>query len=136
MPSSSLKTDTGSLVGGDPLFLNLSNHPSAGWSEEQRGAALELASCVMDLPFPAVEPVLDEAEVAALAAEVLAQVPAGTTAAMVQGEFTLTFRLVRALEARGVPCFAATTAREVVERGGEKLSTFRFVRFRRYGDGG
>jgi hypothetical protein len=118
------------------VLLNLSNHPAARWEPEQRVAALALAPRVEDLPFPVVEPSLDEAGVAALAEQVLAQVPPGTVAAMVQGEFTLTFRLVRALEARGVPCFAATTAREVVERGGEKLSTFRFVRFRRYGDGG
>lgn len=71
---------------------------------------------------------------AALAARLMNPRPA---AAMVQGEFTLAFHLVRELEAQGVPCYAATT-RRVAETAAladgtvEKKARFEFVQFRRY----
>lgn len=122
---------------GDTVFLNLSNHPSAGWSDEQRAAALELAPRIEDLPFPNVPPEADEKEVGRLTEQVLGRVPAGTSHAMVMGEFTLTYALVRGLLARGIVCVVATTQREKVETTtgtGEKttVSRFRFERFRRY----
>lgn len=36
------------------------------------------------------------------------------------------------LQASGIRCVASTTARDVVEEGGVKVSKFRFVRFREY----
>jgi len=115
------------------MFLNISNHPVQKWDAAQRQAAEGMASPVVDLPFPAVPPEADEDLVAALCEQVLAQVPDAATHAMVQGEFTLTFALVKELQARGVVCVAATTARDVVEGpDGTKMSRFRFVRFREY----
>lgn len=114
------------------VFLNISNHPSSSWAPAQIEAAQTLAPRVVDLPFPKVDPSTDERGIDALAQRVLERLPTGTTAAMVQGEFTLSFRLVRALEALGVPCFAATTERCSVEQQGRRISQFRFVRLRRY----
>ena len=121
-----------------PLLVNLSNHPSACWSDEQKLAALKLAPQIMDLPFPAVPPEADTHEIDALADEVLAiarlttQAP-GATHAMVQGEFTLAHALVRKLQQIGIVCVAATTRREVVEQtGGTRTTRFNFVRFREY----
>ncbi len=117
---------------GSGIFLNLSNHPCERWTEPQVASAKVHAPLLVDLPFPNVDPDLDEQGVDELVAEIVSQVPQETTAALVQGEFTLCFRLVQALEARGIPCFAATSERRVVQVGERKESRFRFVRLRRY----
>lgn len=120
-----------------PVFVNLSNHPSACWSEGQRNAALRLAREVRDLPFPAVPPEAGIDEINALANELVGRLQKempGTTHAMVQGEFTLAYALVRRLQQMGIVCLAATTRREVVEQsGGAKTTRFDFVRLREYG---
>lgn len=119
------------------LLVNLSNHLSAHWSHPQREAALKLAPAIRDLPFPAVPPEADTETIIALADEVVARLSTempGATHAMVQGEFTLAFALVRRLQQIGVTCVAATTRREVVEHSeGAKTMRFEFVRFREYG---
>ena len=118
---------------GPTVFANITNHPSAEWSEEQRRAALRLADRIVDIPFPEVPPEADGDAVAKLADDVLAQLPPGTTHALVQGEFTLTMELVRRLQDRGIRCLAATTVRDVETReDGSQLRRFRFVRFRDY----
>jgi CRISPR-associated protein Csx16 len=61
------------------------------------------------------------------------QLPPTSTHALVQGEFTLAFEIVRRLQERNITCLAATTKRHVEDSGeGRKTSTFRFVRFRSY----
>jgi CRISPR-associated protein Csx16 len=119
-----------------PLLVNLSNHPSACWSEAQKEAALQLATEIWDLPFPAVLPEVDAEEINALADAVVTRLVTeapGATHAMVQGEFTLAHALVRKLQQIGIVCIAATTRREVVEQpGGAKTTRFNFVRFREY----
>ena len=68
-----------------------------------------------------------------MAAEIVLGLPLDTREAMVQGEFTLAFTLVRRLQRRGIICLAATTKR-VVEMldDGSTLRKFVFVRFRPY----
>ena len=93
-------------------------------------ASLAIAAPVVDILFPNVPPDADEFEVEALGREVLEQVERReAVAALVQGDFTLTYFLVRELTARGIPCYAATTPR-IAET--EKVSQFRFTRFRKY----
>jgi hypothetical protein len=58
-------------------------------------------------------------------------------AAMVQGEFTLICLIVRHLQEMGIACYSAIACRDVDGRSQsdgstKKISTFRFVRFRRY----
>lgn len=114
-------------------FVNLSNHPIAKWDDAQMQAARNLAERVQDVMFPVVPPDADEKVIGTLADKCLAQIPRETTHALVQGEFTLTFELVRRLQARGITCLAATTARNVEEEAnGRKVSSFAFVRFRAY----
>jgi CRISPR-associated protein Csx16 len=114
-------------------FVNLSNHPSAKWEEAQMQAARVLAECIEDVMFPAVPPDADEKAIGTLAKECIARVPPETTHALVQGEFTLTFELVRRLQASGITCLAATSTRNVEEEAdGRKVSSFTFVRFRVY----
>jgi hypothetical protein len=96
------------------LLVNLSNHPSADWSDAQKKAALKLAPNIRDLTFPAVSPEADTEEINALADELVERLRTempGATHAMVQGEFTLAHALVRRLQQTGVVCVAATTRR-------------------------
>lgn len=114
-------------------FVNLTNHPTATWSEAQLSAARALAERILDIPFPDVAPDADEKTIKALAESCVAGMPPETSHALVQGEFTLTVELVRRLQARGITCLAATSSREVDEdAAGRRTSTFTFVRFRAY----
>lgn len=120
------------------IFINHTNHPSEKWSAAQRQAA-EAFGEIVDVPFPAIPPEWDEHQVAKLAAseaeELLAEHPA---AVLVQGEFTYTYALIEHLRAAGIPALAACSRREAVETVAPdgstvRTSTFRFLRFRRYG---
>ena len=123
------------------VFLNLSNHPIAQWSEAQRNGARalgfgEVADAVP--PLPMVPPEMDEAGVVALADEAASRAVAqGARAAFVAGEYTLVYALVHKLCERGVRCFATTSARDVVVTldttgASVKQTVFRFVRWREY----
>lgn len=115
------------------MLLNLSNHPSAKWSETQQAAAEARYSKVEDLPFPNIDPNWTEAEVQRLAEEYLEQViQMAPTAVHIMGEMTFTYTLVRQLMAAGIPCLASTTERIVSEEEGKKVVQFKFVQFRRY----
>jgi hypothetical protein len=116
------------------IFLNLSNHPSSGWSDTQKNAARELAPELVDLDFPWVEPEMSLDELEKNATKIVdAELPGGVSHAMIQGEFTMTTLLVKALQAKGIRCYAATTQRVTDDEGeGLQRSLFRFVQFRPY----
>jgi hypothetical protein len=123
----SLSPQTGSC------FVNLTNHPSTHWERDQAEAALSLAERIEDVRFPNVPPEASEKDLAAMAEACVAQLPPTSTHALVQGEFTLAFEIVRRLQERNITCLAATTDRQVENSGGgRKTSRFRFVRFRSY----
>ncbi len=119
------------------MFVNFTNHPYKTWSLRQKAAAAAYGS-VADLPFPAVDPAADEAEISRLAdgyeAKIAAMAP---QAVLCQGEFTLCHELIQRLTARGIRVLAACTQRVVSERADAngqwiKQATFEFVRFRCY----
>lgn len=118
-----------------PLFLNLSNHPSSAWSDEQLAAARQYGE-VKDMEFPAIGPDADEAAIVALAEEyekkIMDLAKNKHLTVHIMGEMTFTFCLVERLKRKGIDCVASTTNRQVEERDGQKLSTFQFVRFRNY----
>jgi CRISPR-associated protein Csx16 len=120
------------------VFLNVSNHPSTEWGNRQRREAEALGGQIKDEPFPEVSPDATQEEVRRLGAGLVERIAGmGPAAAMIQGEFTLAFWLVRELELRRIPCYAATTQRvmETNRRDDgavQKVSRFEFVRFRRY----
>lgn len=130
--TSDARDPTAEPGGSGGVFANISNHPVADWSATQKAAAHAHAARIANVPFPAVPPDADEAQVHALASAVMDALPAGTTHALVQGEFTLTYALVRALQVRDVVCFAATSDRISEESGDLRLTEFRFSRLRRY----
>ena len=103
------------------MFVNFTNHPSGSWSAAQRRAA-QVYGEILDLPFPE------------WAARILALRPA---CVLCQGEMTLTTRVVRLLQSRGVPVVAACSARCAASRTDadgctHRQTEFRFVQFREY----
>lgn len=121
----------------EKTFINLSNHPSENWDEEQKNAAGQYGR-IVDIPFPGVAARADEKEIELLAAQYLDHIMLYRCAAvMVQGEFTFTYHLVKLLEKAGITALAACSERNVeniVNRDGSvsKKVDFRFVRFRKY----
>lgn len=117
-------------------FFNVSNHPSNKWSEAQKAAALALTDGeIIDVPFPNVPPTASEEDVDKLADEITGKIGPGHVA-MVQGEFSLTFKATSKLKSRGVTVVVATTERnskETVQPDGtvKKETVFEFCRFRR-----
>ena len=120
------------------MFANLTNHLKNQWPEEQRIAVECIAQPIVDYPVPGVDPSATAEAVGELARTTAATViMAGPTAALVEGEFTLSYALVRLLMKAGVPCYAATSNREAIERpldggGIGRSSVYRFVSLRRY----
>ena len=119
------------------MFVNVSNHPSAAWSEKQLKAA-HVYGEIQDVPFPNVPPTADKQEVAVLAQKTLQQVMAfKPDCVMCSGEFTLTYALVSLLKEAGVRVVAACSerhAQEYVDEQGRTVKTSRmdFVCFREF----
>lgn len=118
-----------------PIFINLSNHPSSGWSGEQLSAARAYGE-IVDIPFPMVSPEATLEQVKDLAEQCVNDIMglnAQKCVVHVMGEMTLTYRIVSLLKRRGIPCVASTTERQVhTDENGNKVSAFRFVQFRKY----
>lgn len=117
------------------MLLNLTNHPSTRWSEEQLAAAVEAYGEVQDLQFPNIPSGASTAEVEEMADDYLQQVlEISPSAVHLQGEFTFVYALVHRLQRLGIPVVASTSERIVEEREGEKMVRFNFVQFRAYPD--
>lgn len=118
-------------------FINYSNHPSSSWSAEQLSAAHEHGE-IVDIPFTSVSPDADEKDISQLAErDVEVIMDYNPAAVLVQGEFTLTYRVVTMLLEKGVKVVAACAERrteEWTEPDGShvKKAVFRFVKFREY----
>lgn len=118
-----------------PLFLNLSNHPSSTWSDEQLAAARQYGE-VEDMEFPTIGPDADEGAIEALAEKyekrIMTLAKDKRLTVHIMGEMTFIYSLVDRLKRKGIDCVASTTNRQVEEHDGQKISTFQFVRFRNY----
>jgi hypothetical protein len=122
-----------------PYLLNISNHPSSGWTDKQIMAARRDYRAIIDFSFPNVDPELDEEGVRQLAEktifDILWHLPERSEAlvAHVMGEMSLVYQMVNLLESKNITCICSTTKRIVeVLPNGQKLSKFEFVRFRPY----
>ncbi len=118
------------------LFLNVSNHPSVNWAEEQLNAALQYGE-IEDLPFPNVDELGDEVCIEKMADDLFSQIMekchGRECVVHLMGELTLTFAVLKKLQAVHVECVASTTKRIVTENSvGEKTVIFKFERFRKY----
>jgi hypothetical protein len=121
----------------EKILINISNHPSAKWSEEQKKGW----DRILDIPFPQISPEWGEETVHQMSYDIREQVEGikieqGTRPfIMLQGEFSLCYLLYEKLRNGGYKIAIPTTSREVIEETtstGEvvKKSIFRFVRWR------
>lgn len=116
------------------MFINLTNHPSIGWSKEQLEAAQQYGE-IVDLSFPNIEPYFTSKDIHELADEVVESIKLldSHPVVHVMGEMTFTYAIVSRLKMLGVTCVASTTERLVkMLSDGKKVSEFKFVQFREY----
>lgn len=120
------------------MLINCTNHPHARWSEEQLHAAHAAYGDIVDDPFPAVDPLWDEEQLARAARRICAEMEAmRPDAVLCQGEMGMTCALVSLLAERGIPALHACSeriAREQTAPDGRtiKVSEFVFRGFRAY----
>ena len=112
------------------MFINVSNHSSENWSEEQIRAA-ECYGDILDMPFPNIKTSCSKAEMNCLVRTyydiIISLKP---DAVMLQGEFVFTFRLATLLLRKDIPVFAAVSERvatESIDESGKVTKTSRFV---------
>lgn len=119
------------------IFINLSNHPSSQWGDDQLAAARKLGK-IVDMNFPPIDPQTPPERIQNYAKSTFSFIRAlGKPVVMVQGEFTFTYQLVRLLQEAGiravVSCSKRVSEEYVNETGATvKISSFRFEGFRDY----
>lgn len=116
------------------IFINLTNHPSSGWSDEQLKAAQRYGE-IVDFSFPVIEPDFSSKEIGELADVVVESIKGmdNNPVVHVMGEMTFTYAVVSRLKSHGITCVASTTERLVkMMPEGKKISEFKFVQFREY----
>ena len=92
----------------------------------------------MDYAFPYVKADADEKMISEMAQQVVREImQLHPGVVMCQGEFTLTYEIVKRLKEQGVPVVSACSEWCVEEKllpdgSTQKVSKFRFVRFRKY----
>jgi len=121
--------DKSSRVG----VINLSNHPSNKWTQEQQKNAKKKYGIIEDLAFPNISPQMSKKELDQLVSQYFNLVILKNPMAVhLMGEMTFTFTLVNKLKSAGIKCIASTTNRIVEEKDGKKIVQFQFVQFREY----
>ena len=116
------------------MFINLTNHPSSGWSEEQLKAAQQYGE-IVDISFPNIEPFFTSEVIHELADAAVKEIKIQDAHPVVHvmGEMTFTYAIVSRLKALGITCMASTTERLIkMMPDGKKISEFKFVQFREY----
>lgn len=117
------------------MFINLTNHPSEKWSEEQLNAARQYGE-ILDLSFPVIEPTFTKEDIMFLVkdcTDTVLGMAEENTVVHVMGEMTFTHNLVNALKDLGITCLASTTERNTfITPDGKKISEFKFIQFREY----
>lgn len=116
------------------MLLNLTNHPSISWPQNQKETAIKKYGTIQDLLFPHIDPHLQTDEIEELVQEYILKIKEINPCAIhIMGEMTFTYRLVNRLKEIGIPCIASTTERKVImDEEGLKTSQFRFIQFRSY----
>ena len=133
-------TTTKTATAAEKRFINISNHPSTRWSNEQLQAAQEFGR-VFDIPFPNVPATAGTEDISHLADEIFQQLlesnPVTVMTVMVAGEFTLAYAIITRCLRAGITVVAACSDRcteEVVNDDGTTTKTviFKFVQFREF----
>ena len=118
------------------IFVNFTNHPSAGWEAPQREAA-EAYGNIVDVPFPVVGENASEEEILNLCNQHLSKIRAlgspQNLTVHIMGEQSFCYAMISKLQAEGIRCVASSTERDAhVNDAGQKVSAFHFTRFRDY----
>lgn len=116
------------------MLINFSNYPSEKWQSNQKKEAEKKYGKVMDMAFPTVDPEFDSDEVEAMVQEYIPRIQGlDPDAVLIMGEMTFTYKMIKKLKENSIPCIASTTQRRVQDKeGGQKVSIFKFIRFRKY----
>ena len=118
-------------------FVNFSNHSSCGWGKKQSEEAQKWGD-IVDIPFPNVNPEATNQDIRELAENCVKKIlEYHPSAVMCQGEFTLSYHVIRLLKEQGMTVLSACSTRKVVEERLEdgsvcKNAVFKFVQFREY----
>ena len=120
-------------------FVNITNHDSSKWSNEQREKAEKYGE-IIEYGFPHVIPIESSQRLRARAINICDDIInkfGNDIVALVQGEMTLTYKLVNEFKRHNITCLAATSERVVTENvqpdgSTKKQATFKFVAFREY----
>lgn len=119
------------------MFVNVSNHPSELWLDDQKKSAMQYGE-VVDFAFPLIYKGYDRIKYDELVESYYERIMAlCPDVVMVQGEFVFTHRLVNKLKKSGVKVVAARSERSSLEYKDEngvihKQSTFEFIDFVEY----
>ncbi|MDG1432387.1 MAG: CRISPR-associated protein [Saprospiraceae bacterium] len=115
------------------MLLNISNHPSSRWTDQQKKTAEQQFETIEDLAFPNISPEATAGDVQILAGEFIKKINKRSPKAVhLMGEMTFTYALVSKLKKAGIKCIASTTNRIVEEKDGKKIVQFQFVQYREY----
>lgn len=124
-------------------FINISNHPTSKWSDEQLNAAKRMAETIIDIPFPNIpstaEPLDIKGLLFALESEIfhkINDIDIGPYDVIlhIMGEMGFCFMAISFFKQKyGWRVYHSTTERVVEEKpDGSKVSKFHFVQFREY----
>lgn len=117
------------------MFANISRHPSKIWPSEQLQAAHDICpDGIIDIAFPFIPPEADEEDVMITARNLAKSIGSGVTAAMVQGEYTLTMFLAVLLSDQGVDVYVAALGKQYIDSRSNRVRPF--IRFRKIAPGG
>ncbi len=119
------------------MFINLSNHPSSLWAEEQLKEAEKFGK-IKDVPFPFVSPYATENDIEKIAETIVCDImKEKPDAVMCQGEFSLSYAIISRLLQKEVTVLTACSEREaeeqILDNGGvKKICLYKFIKFRKY----
>lgn len=118
------------------MFINLTNHPSAGWSKVQQEAAQQYGE-IVDMPFPAIDELGTEEDILQLAEQYALDIAEkgvpGEITVHIMGEQTFCYALISKLQEKGIRCVASCTERDTyVNEEGQTVHSFHFSKFREY----
>lgn len=122
----------------EKVFINLSNHPSEKWNDFQKESALKSHSCIVDIPFPEVDPHGTTQYIDDLVKEYLDRILTyGNPTVMLQGEYLFTYRLIEQLKKLNIVVLASCSERRTIEYIDEngltsRKSEFEFIEFKEY----
>lgn len=119
------------------MLINLSNHPSKNWETAQIEAASQYGE-IIDITFPNIPPYWDTVQVEKLSKEYFKHIKEikktekEKPVIHIAGEPVFCFLLINILLKEDYIVFTSTTERIVEKINNEKISVFKFKKFRKF----